>query len=352
MQKDKFIQRRKYRKVSKTALAIALCLVIFITNTGAISAADTPSSWATDEVNAAISEGFVPQNLQSNYTQAITRAEFAELAVALYENVLKGEITGRKTFVDTNDVNVQKAAFIGVVAGVGNDRFAPDDTLTREQAAVMLSRLANALSKPLKRNETIFYDNNLISDWAIDSVRQVAACGIMQGIELRWVKLESFYEFSPKTPYTREQSIVTIMRLVYVVRLTEESVYDAIMAMQSEYPEGMKWTDEDRYTSKGRDTDGATRIGGGCVALAFILSDAAFGDLPFQDDHRELEKLRVGDILHGVNYIGHCVIVLKIDGDTITVAEGNPGIYWGTTYSLDKLKQRERVYIETRWPTE
>ena len=123
----------------------------------------------------------------------------------MYESV-KGEITGRKTFVDTDDVNVQKAAFIEVVAGVGNDRFAPNDTLTREQAAVMLSRLANALDKLLQRNEIIFYDNNRISDWAIDSVRQVATCGIMSGVSRRWVKVENLYEFSPKTQYTREQS--------------------------------------------------------------------------------------------------------------------------------------------------
>lgn len=56
-----------------------------------------------------------------------------------YERFTGEEITERKTFDDTNDVNVEKMAAVGVVDGVGNNRFTPDELLTREQAAVMLS---------------------------------------------------------------------------------------------------------------------------------------------------------------------------------------------------------------------
>jgi hypothetical protein len=61
-------------------------------------------------------EGLVPDNLQSAYTQEATRAELATLAVTLYE-IFRGEITGRVTFNDTSDINIQKAAAIGVVRG-------------------------------------------------------------------------------------------------------------------------------------------------------------------------------------------------------------------------------------------
>ena len=164
----------------------------------------SPSSWADENIRAAISADILPNNLRNNYGEPITRAEFAILVVALYEKV-KGEITGRVTFTDTNDVNVQKAAHIGVVSGVGNNMFNPNGQLTREQAAVMLSRTATALGKPLPNNPPDFWDNHLISSWAFDAVGQVQSAKIMSGIGNN--------EFGSPYFYTREQSIVTIMRL-------------------------------------------------------------------------------------------------------------------------------------------
>ena len=178
-------------------------------NLGASTLPDWPSEWAVEQVNAAIAAGLVPQNLQSNYTAATTRAEFAALAVRLYENQ-RGEIRGRVTFADTNDVNVQKAAYIGVVLGVGNNRFAPNETLTREQAAVMLARLADAIGRPLPNNAPTFVDNHLIADWALAATGRVQAVGIMGGVGNN--------RFAPQDTYTREQSIVTIMRLFDFVR--------------------------------------------------------------------------------------------------------------------------------------
>ena len=87
---------------------------------------DTPSTWATTGVDAAIAAGLVPLSLQSGYTNQITHAEYCALAVMLYEEYTGAEITGRSVFIDTNDVNVEKMAAVGVVEGVGENRFDPD----------------------------------------------------------------------------------------------------------------------------------------------------------------------------------------------------------------------------------
>ena len=116
-----------------------------------------PSTWAKERVAEAVAANLVPQNLQSEYNRAMTRAEFASLAVVLYEKLL-GEIMGRSAFADTDDISVRKAAAVGMVFGVGGNRFAPDAPLTREQAAVMLSRVADALAKPLPRQPASFAD--------------------------------------------------------------------------------------------------------------------------------------------------------------------------------------------------
>lgn len=167
------------------------------------------SDWAQDSVQQAVSLGLVPDHLQRSYGQAITRAEFCALAVRLYETVTNAEIEGRSTFTDTNDVNIEKAASVGIVGGVGNGRFLPDANLNREQAAQVLSALANALGCGLSQAEADFADIDTISDWARDAVGRIQAAGIMSGMENR--------RFAPHLEYSREQSILTMMRLYGVI---------------------------------------------------------------------------------------------------------------------------------------
>lgn len=164
-----------------------------------------PSSWAIDQVAEAVRLYLVPYNLQSNYTQTATRAEFCALAVELYETVTGKEITARATFSDTSDVNVQKMAGIGVINGVGGGKFDPDGQLTREQAATILSRLAEAMGRPLPEAAASFADNASIASWAMDAVGRVQAGGLMDGVGNGL--------FSPQGSYTREQSMLTILRL-------------------------------------------------------------------------------------------------------------------------------------------
>jgi len=91
-------------------------------------------SWAVEYVERATSLGLVSPRFV-NLTLPITRAEFTDLAVRLYENMTNCEITGRISFNDTNDPNVQKMGYLGVVSGVGGGYFNPYDEITREQAA-------------------------------------------------------------------------------------------------------------------------------------------------------------------------------------------------------------------------
>ena len=170
-------------------------------------AVDQPSAWAAEQINAAIAAGLVPPVLQGSYTQATTRAEFAALAVALYETATGREIAIDRSiaFSDTTDVNVHKAATVGIVGGVGDNRFAPNDNLTREQAAVMLARLADVLNNPLSGAAPTFADNTSLSSWAWNEVGQMQVSGIMGGV--------GDNNFAPQGQYTREQSVVTIWRL-------------------------------------------------------------------------------------------------------------------------------------------
>ena len=166
------------------------------------------SPWARVELEKAAGLGLITTALQAanvDLRDSITRAEFAALTVRLYETVANRTIsTGTNPFNDTSDSNAIKAAAIGVTVGVTPTTFAPHDLLTREQAATMLSRLANALGRPLTSVQTTFADSAQVSSWAFNAVGQVQTTGIMQGV--------GDNTFLPRGSYTREQSIATIVR--------------------------------------------------------------------------------------------------------------------------------------------
>ena len=175
---------------------------------------EKPSSWAQGAVGKAIEVGLVPTSLQSGYTKAITRAEFCALAVQLIEWYWGSEISGRETFTDTTDENVEKAAYLGIVNGVGEGRFNPGASLTREQAATMLSRLYTVATGYVMQEEALtFADTGSISAYATQAVGQMGKTGVMGGVGNN--------TFSPKGSYTREQSIITIMRMYRMMTYLE-----------------------------------------------------------------------------------------------------------------------------------
>lgn len=192
----------------------------------AVGAADTPSAWAQKSVDAARAAGIVPAQVNSAFDTAITREDFCSLAAAVYrawekKDALTAYTSSSVSFSDTDNADVLLCASAGVVNGVGNGKFAPDKNITRQEAASMLYRLA-ALNKNTKDDEAtslphIFADSANIQSWAWKNVDWVYRQGIMNGMGEN--------TFAPDGEYTREQSIVTALRLYdssYAVAPEEE----------------------------------------------------------------------------------------------------------------------------------
>lgn len=180
----------------------------------AAGAADTPSAWAQKSVDAARAAGIVPAQVNSAFDTAITREDFCSLAAAVYrawekKDALTAYTSSSVSFSDTDNADVLLCASAGVVNGVGNGKFAPQKNITRQEAASMLYRLA-ALNKNTKDDEAtslphIFADSANIQSWAWKNVDWVYRQGIMNGMGEN--------TFAPDGEYTREQSIVTALRL-------------------------------------------------------------------------------------------------------------------------------------------
>ena len=171
--------------------------------------ASKPSAWAAASVQEAIQLGVVPFELQTGYTQTATRQEICALVVRFYETVTGSPVQGRVSFSDTKDEDVEKAAYLGIVNGVGDGSFHPNDPLTREQAAVMLTRLAQSMSKHLPAAEANFTDRAEISPWALEATGAIQGCGVMNGV--------GGGRFAPSLSYSREQCITTLMRLYHYI---------------------------------------------------------------------------------------------------------------------------------------
>ena len=125
--------------------------------------------------------------------------------------------------------------------------------------------------------------------------------------------------------------------------------------LKATYPEGKTWTNANEYKWKGGNGETGAVIaetGAGCVAFAYILSDAVFNELParmLSKGNFKFEDVRVGDILR-VNGDAHTVIVLQVVGDSVIVAEGNYSgkIHWGRGMTKDEVNAAD--HFITRYP--
>lgn len=159
------------------------------------------------------------------------------------------------------------------------------------------------------------------------------------------LSFDSDVPFTPQPPQDQDEPSYSVPDLP---EIDGDEIYNAMTALKSDYPEGMKWTNDNSYAWNG----GIFSKGYGCAGFAFILSDAAFGRLParmIKDDELSSYNIRTGDILRMDND-SHSVIVLeKVKGGVI-VAEGNynSSVHWGRMISDSELKKL--TYILTRYP--
>ena len=166
------------------------------------------SSWAKELVDSAAANGLIADGLGENYRVDITRAQFAAVTVKLYE-AMSGETApaaGESPFSDTADPAVLQAAALGFVGGVGDGKFDPDATVTREQAAVMLSRVYTKLGGEIPAVEaTEFADNDAVGGYARDAVAFMSGKEIVGGV--------GDNKFDPKGSASIEQALVIALRM-------------------------------------------------------------------------------------------------------------------------------------------
>jgi hypothetical protein len=193
--------------------------IVSIYNIGRVDPLDTASGWARDGIASALAKGFVPADIQNNYTNVITRQEFCRMAISWVEYVLGKDIdtilserglSRNNPFSDTNDPYIIAAFALGITNGTSATTFTPDGQFSREQAATMIMNTCRAIGANVSNPPTSdFVDLDIAAPWARDGINFVRANGIMGGTST------TTPTFSPRGTFTRQESIVTFDRIVH-----------------------------------------------------------------------------------------------------------------------------------------
>jgi hypothetical protein len=148
------------------------------------------SDWAIEELKEASRKNVIPSKLfNRDYTNKITRQEFAHVAVRLYENIsgntVRNEAMPYNPFTDIDDIEVMWAYQLGITNGTSETTFTPYAEITREQMATMLVRaLEKAGVNTYVNIDTVprFRDDAEMHDWGRQAIYFMSKDEVIKGV--------------------------------------------------------------------------------------------------------------------------------------------------------------------------
>ena len=176
------------------------------------------AKWAVEHIQMAAKNSLLPYEITKKYNQYVSREDFCRLMAQVivvhtgyadlesYVKVKNGAYL-KNVFSDCQgkDPSIDMLYSLGIINGRNETTFDPGGTLTREEAATVITRCAELFSHIEATNTIKYNDNSKISQWAYYYVRWVTQSGLMTGTEAN--------NFDPQSYYTVEQAITTINRL-------------------------------------------------------------------------------------------------------------------------------------------
>lgn len=160
----------------KIIVFLALCSILF---TGMASAASWPEWAGQAEVWA--EQNNLSETFTENPFQPVTRGQTAQI---LYEAAGSPVVNTSVTFTDVPEQYVDAvtwAASNGFVQGMGNERYAPNRLVTRQEFALILYRRAGNAKAAHGYAWTGFADASSVSGWARDAMRWCVGDGLIYG---------------------------------------------------------------------------------------------------------------------------------------------------------------------------
>lgn len=176
------IKMRTMRNMAVKAIVSlgAICLIAGnfgnINTSWAASPADVSGHWSEEYVNKAISKGIVNGYSDGTFKpdRPVTRAEFISMA----NRALGNTGTTSISFPDVSNgdwyySDVLKAVSAAYVAGYDDGKFLPNNPISRQEAAVMISRFVPTYGYATSLSS--YSDGGSVADWAAPALSKI--CG-------------------------------------------------------------------------------------------------------------------------------------------------------------------------------
>lgn len=174
-------------------------------NKGAVQFTDITGHWAQKYIEELALKGAVTGYSDGSFkpNQNISRAEFAVMLVRALGLATQVDYTFSDTKKHWAKDFVATAYAAGITQGYTPNEFAPDDTITREQMAVMAVK---ALKLEDVASPKTFTDQSKIGAWARKGIIAAVSHGLIQGYTDDTIR--------PQTYATRAEAITLIWRLL------------------------------------------------------------------------------------------------------------------------------------------
>jgi hypothetical protein len=203
-----------YKKLCLIASVIILLVTMQTVAMAYIS--DIDGHWARDSIAEFISKGIISGYSDGTFKPDafITRAELCTMAIKALNIDGDSKVMFKDTKKHWAKDYISKAYYKGIIKGYPDGSFKPDNYITREELASIISNIYT--NKDVKYNDEI-KDSNNISEWAKDSVKLA--------LGNRYMRLYEDGTFKPTDKCTRAMAI-TVMKNIRDKNNIKETIDD------------------------------------------------------------------------------------------------------------------------------
>ncbi len=147
--------------------------------------------WAADAISSLAADGIIKGTTASTFSPAanITRADFALLLVRAFK--LESDNTENFADVSASDYFAPELAIArnnGIISGIGDNRYAPRNTITRQDMMVIVYRALSSLHLEEKVSAELtdevlsqYHDFTSVAPYARDAVSALISVGLVNG---------------------------------------------------------------------------------------------------------------------------------------------------------------------------
>ena len=141
-------------------------------------------AWAADAINVLADDGIIKGTSDTTFSPGsnITRADFAILLVRAFK--LESDNTENFSDVTSSDYFAKELAVArntGIVGGIGDNKYAPKNNITRQDMMVIVYRALTKIGVELESADVSHKDFTDVADYAQDAVKSLITSGLVNG---------------------------------------------------------------------------------------------------------------------------------------------------------------------------